>query len=121
MILINVIAGFLIAILAGLGVGGGGLLVIWLTYATDIPQIEAQGINLVFFLAASSASLIYHIKKRKLNYKVLSVLSLSGVVGTVFGYAAAAAAPTELLRRFFGGLLILSGAIVLFRKRKGSD
>lgn len=121
MILINVIAGFLIALLAGLGVGGGGLLVIWLTYATDIPQIEAQGINLVFFLAASSASLIYHIKKRKLNYKVLSVLALSGAFGTVFGYAAAAAAPTELLRRFFGGLLILSGAIVLFRKRKGSD
>ena len=39
----------LIAILSGLGVGSGGLLVIWLTLALGVDAQMARGLNLLFF------------------------------------------------------------------------
>ena len=38
----DILAGFLVAILSGLGIGGGGLLVIYLTLSGG-GQLEAQG------------------------------------------------------------------------------
>ena len=40
----------LIATLSGLGVGSAGLLVAFLTLCEGMPQLEAQGQNLLFFL-----------------------------------------------------------------------
>jgi len=78
MFFIDFIAGICVSALAGLGVGGGGLLVIYLTIVKDIPQIESQGLNLLFFVAAGAASLIIHIKKRRLDAKNLIVIIISG-------------------------------------------
>ena len=38
------------ALLAGMGVGGGGLLVLYLVFIKDMGQTMAQGLNLVFFI-----------------------------------------------------------------------
>ena len=47
---------FLLAALSGMGVGGGGLFVIYLSLFTDTPQLVAQGMNLLFFLFFSQNS-----------------------------------------------------------------
>jgi uncharacterized membrane protein YfcA len=39
-----------IAILSGLGVGSGGLFVVWLTMVEGVDAIEARGLNLLFFV-----------------------------------------------------------------------
>ena len=57
----TIIASFLIAALSGLGVGGGGLFVVFLALFTEIPQITAQGINLLFFLFSRFSFLHYNI------------------------------------------------------------
>ena len=62
--LLDIIVSFAIALLSGLGVGSGGLLVIYLTLYAGTPQLQAQGVNLVFFLFsilafASSCSIAY--------------------------------------------------------------
>ena len=44
------IVAFFIAILSGLGVGSGGLLVIWLTMVEGMDAIGARGLNLLFFV-----------------------------------------------------------------------
>ena len=46
----NAVTSFLIAVLSGLGVGSGGLLVIYLTLVEKVPQLTAQGTNLIFFI-----------------------------------------------------------------------
>ena len=52
-----------------MGVGGGGLLVIYLTAIKDIPQLAAQGINLLFFLPSAFVSVLLQLKELKNNKK----------------------------------------------------
>ena len=48
---IDQIAGLFSAVAGALGLGGGGVLVLYLTLGMHVPQLRAQGINLLFFLA----------------------------------------------------------------------
>ena len=64
--ILNIIVGFLVAMLMGMGVGGGGLFVIFLTLCLNFGQINAQGTNLMFFIITIIASFLVHIKKRVL-------------------------------------------------------
>ena len=121
MFFIDFIAGILISILAGLGIGGGGLLVIYLTMIKDISQIESQGINLLFFVVAGAASLIIHIKKRKLELKNIIVMIIFGSLGALAGSIIANITDASLVKKIFGGFLLLSGLIELFSKSKKTD
>jgi len=121
MFIIDLIAGILISTLAGLGVGGGGLLVVYLTVAKDISQIEAQGINLLFFVVAGAASLIIHIKKRKLEFKSIILMIIFGSIGAVAGSFIANSTDATIVKKIFGGFLLVSGLIELFSKTKKAE
>ena len=41
--------GLLTGVLSGCGIGGGSLLLLWLTLVQDMPQFTAGGINLLYF------------------------------------------------------------------------
>ena len=119
--MIDFFAGLLISALAGMGIGGGGLLVLYLVFVKDMPQLEAQGMNLVFFIFASASALLYHIRKRKINWKLTVLLAAVGVLGAYFGVKTAAVASPKIIRKVFGWLLITSGALVLLGKKRGKD
>ena len=121
MFFVDFIIGILISVLAGLGIGSGGLLVIYLKIAKNISQLEAQGINLLFFVVAGSASLIIHIKKRKLNYKKVIIMIIFGSVGAVAGSFIANFTDGEIIKKIFGGFLLLSGITELFPKTKKTE
>ena len=121
MFFIDFIAGILISMLAGLGIGGGGLLVIYLTMVKNIEQIESQGINLLFFVVAGAASLIIHIKKRKLEWENIIVMIIFGSIGAVAGSIIANITDAVLVKKIFGGFLLLSGLIELFSKEKKQE
>ncbi len=112
---VDIIAGVLFGILAGMGVGGGGLLVIYLTMFDGVEQRDAQGVNLFFFIFASAASMIYHINKRKINLPFVLLCSISGCIFAVLGSLAAAAVEPDILRSVFGGMLIAAGSFSLWR------
>ena len=116
MFFIDFIAGIFISVLAGLGTGGGGLLVIYLTLVKDISQIEAQGINLLFFVIAGASSLIIHIKKRKLELKNIILMIIFGSFGAVAGSLIANITDGAIVKKIFGGFLLISGLIELFSK-----
>ena len=101
--------------LAGCGIGGGGLIVIYLTFVKDLNQVNAQGINLLFFVFSAAASLTVHLRKRKINFPLVAVLSSSGVVGSFLGSHTASVLPPFALRKMFGVMLIISGTITVIR------
>lgn len=114
--MLDIIVSFLLSVLSGMGVGGGGLLVIYLTLISGIKQFSAQGLNLIFFLAASLSALAVNIRRRKLSFAEITALAVPGAVFSVIGALLAAHTDVSLLRKIFGGLLILSGGISLFSK-----
>ena len=48
--ILSYIAAFLTGILAAMGVGGGMILIVYLTFFVGVPQLSAQGINLIYFI-----------------------------------------------------------------------
>ena len=119
--LTDMIAAFTIATLAGTGVGGGGLFVIYLTLISGIGQSHAQAINLVFFIAASAAALPYHLKRRRLNLKIILLCTPLGILGTFLGGILRESLDESLVRSAFGIMLILTGSYSLLKRgRTGS-
>ena len=112
---------FLLAALSGMGVGGGGLFVIYLSLFTDTPQLVAQGMNLLFFLFSSGASVTVHLQKRKICYPVVGMMTLFGMVGALLGAFASAHLPAHLLRQIFGGMLVVSGILALRQKEPNDE
>ena len=109
--------GLAVAVLSGLGIGGGGLLVIYLVLILGKEQLEAQSVNLVYFLFSSSAAMLVHLIKRKLPWKLIGWMILFGAVGALIGSFAAKATDPGIVRKCFGGLLIVSGTLALFKKQ----
>ena len=109
---------FVFAVLSGLGVGGGGLLVIYLALFTDVAQLSAQGINLLFFIFSCGASMLVHLSKRKIFILAVAVMSAFGVIGALVGSYLSALIEQELLKKFFGVMLIGCG---IFSLRASKD
>ena len=114
--MLDIIVSFLIAMLSGLGIGSGGLLVIYLTLLGNVPQLHAQGINLVFFLFSAGASMLAHLSSRKLIAPLCILLITAGLPGAMIGASLAAVLPTLVLRRLFGAFLITAGALTLTKR-----
>ena len=109
------------AVLTGLGMGSGGVLVIYLTLVSGIEQRIAQGINLLFFLFAGGAALCIHTARRKLYPSVILPMVLFGIVGALLGSMLAHSLPPALLRRIFGGMLVISGILSWRRTRNPAN
>ena len=107
------VVAFFIAILSGLGVGSGGLLVIWLTMAQGMDAINARGLNLLFFIFSGSAALIFHILRKRLRYKLVIFMAIFACVGTAVGSYVGAYISSAHLRKFFGAMLIISGGYTI--------
>lgn len=107
---------FIIAALSGLGVGSGGLLVIYLTLVEKVSQLAAQGANLIFFILATSASLILNLPKRRVPTGAVLIMSTLGICGSLVGTHFATLLPAEALRKIFGFMLVGSGIFALKKK-----
>jgi uncharacterized membrane protein YfcA len=111
---------FFIAILSGLGIGSGGLFVIWLTAAYGVGATQARGMNLLFFVFSAAAALAFHYKKRNLDLRIVLRLAFFAILGTFVGAYLSNFLDPRLLRKLFGGFLVLSGIYSLFGKKTDS-
>ena len=113
-----VAVGTLLGFLSGLGVGGGSLLVVWLTAVLAADPRLAQGMNLLFFLPAALCACFFHIQRKKLPWSLVLPAAGAGCLTAALGAFLAGRMGTDLLRKFFGGLLLLAGLSELFRRPK---
>ena len=113
MILIDILAGVIFGMLAGMGIGGAGLIVIYLTLLRGYSQIDAQAANLIFFAVAAAASMFIHAKKRKIRYIPVLITAAAGITGAYFGSHTASVIPQEITRKIFGVMLVASGLITM--------
>ena len=124
LIFVDVAAAFAVSVLCGMGVGGGGLFVIYLTLCRGVGQLDAQGVNLAFFICSAAASLCLHFRKRSIPIRRAALLGLFGTLGSIVGVNAAHSVEPSTVRICFGIMLIFAGMLVLFspksRNKKSS-
>lgn len=118
MILLDIAAVFLVSALAGMGVGAGGLPVLFFTAVRKFPQKPAQGLCIVLFIAASVGAFIINRKKRALDLGIVPYIALSGCVFAFLGASLVESVPNEELRKMFGSLLIFTGIYTAIKKDK---
>lgn len=116
--ILNIIAGILSGILGAMGFGGGGILILYLTLFRNIPQLNAQGINLIFFIPSAVLALVLHTKNRLIDWKKALKYIGYGVIGVVLGYLFLKIIDDNTVRKIFSVILILMGVKELFSKNK---
>lgn len=114
------IVGFLTGVLASMGLGGGFILVVWLTLAEGVDQRTAQGINVLFFLPIALIALIMHLKNGLVNKAVVKSMILGGLIGAVVGTIGAQLIGNGLLRKLYALFLLAFGLRELFGKAEPS-
>ncbi len=120
MSILNGIIGTLTGIISGFGIGGGSLLVLYLTAFGGIEQYQAGGINLLYFIGCAPASLIGHIRQKNIDWRAFIWCAIAGVAVATPTSLLAAGIDTALLRRLFGGLLLYIGIKELLFSKKSN-
>ena len=119
-----VLAGLICGVLSGFGIGGGSLLMVWLTVLLSMDQRTAQGINLLFYLCAVLGAFPVHIKKQTLSWRLLFELCILGVPASLLGALLGAHIPQRAARIAMGCFLLAGGVLALLspllQKRRGT-
>lgn len=115
---IAALAGAVTGVLSGIGVGGGTLLLIYMTTFAGLPQTLAQGINLLYFLPTAATALPTHQKNGFIQWTTALPAILGGLAATALAAWWATALDVALLRRCFGLFLLYVGLRELFFQKK---
>ena len=120
-IVVLALAGLLSGICASMGLGGGFVLLVYLTLFTQLSQLDAQLTNLVFFLPIAVLSVILHLKNPLIEKKVLLKAIVVGIIGVLIGGFLSGVIEEELLSKLFGGFILLIGLKELFHRKSGKN
>ncbi len=112
------LAGTILGFLSGIGIGGGSLLILWLTLVLDTPHPQARLLNLLFFIPSALVASVFRWKQGKLPLKQILPAIITGCMSAFLFSALSLRIDTSLLRKLFGGLLLLTGLREVFYKPK---
>ncbi len=110
----NALVGCLAGMLSGFGIGGGSLLILWLTQVSGLGQWEAAGLNLVYFLCCAPMALWGHLKQKLVQPKAVLWCMAAGIPMAVTAAVFAAQIEVVWLRRAFGIVLLYVGSKEVF-------
>lgn len=117
----GLLAGGITGLISAFGLGGGTLLLLWLTLFGGMPQQTAQGVNLLYFLPVSAASLPAHIRNGYLKKGPVLWAAGAGVLTAAGAAFLATGLETEILRKCFGGYLLAMGLVELLGKGREAN
>lgn len=118
--ILPLLVGAATGVLSGFGVGGGTLLLVYMTAFAGVDQHLAQGINLLYFLPAGLMALPAHVRNGYVERPALLPAIGAGLACAALTAWAATAMEVGLLRKLFGVFLIAVGLMELFgRTREG--
>ena len=111
--------GTILGFLTGLGVGGGSLLILWLTIVAGIDQTTARGINLLFFLPSALIACCFRWKQGTLQLRKVLPAILAGCAAAGLFSWIGLIIDAAVLKKLFGALLLFTGLReLLFRPQK---
>ena len=109
------------SVVSAWGVGGGTLLLLVMTLFLGVDQRTAQGINLLFFLPTAASALVCHARSGYLDKPTLKAAVPVAVAAALVGAWISNAVDVEVLRKPFGGYLLLSGVSLVWPQKKNRE
>ena len=125
--MLDFLAAFLTAALSATGVGGGGLLILYLRLVKNMPvrilsarcRMEVkQKVNLIFFTVSSACAAVVHFFRRKLRLQTVLICGVFGFCGAFLGFAVVRNVDVTLLEKIFGALIALCGIKTFFAAKR---
>lgn len=112
MLMIGCALGFL----AGLGVGGGSLLILWLSLVIGLEHSVARAINLLFFIPTAVIASCFRWRQGKLDIRTVLPAVITGCISAACFSLLSKQIDIRLLKKLFGFLLIITGVKELLYK-----
>ncbi len=112
--IIYLICGFSSGVPAGMGMGGGTLLIPVLTIFCNVEQRIAQEANLISFIPMAIIAVIIHFKNGLVKKRGLWELIIPAALFAVGGGFLAKTVDGLVLKKIFGGFLILTSVFAFF-------
>ena len=106
---VSVLVGTVLGFLSALGIGGGSLLILWLTLVLEMPQAAARGINLLFFLPSAMIACYLRWKQGAVTLRKVLPAILTGCAAAADYTHISTRMDLEILRKLFGVLLLATG------------
>ncbi len=112
------LAGLLSGMAGAMGLGGGGVLIIYLSLFTETDRVTAGGINLLFFVPIALLSVIIYTARKEIKWKTVLPFAAWGLLGALTGMWLISLVGSALLGKLFGGFLLLLGIKEIFTKKE---
>lgn len=116
-IIVSTVLGFL----AGIGVGGGSLLILWLTFILGMEHSQARLLNLLFFLPSAIIASLFRWRQGNLDIRSILPAILCGCIAAAVSSIISFYIDLSLMKKLFGGLLILTGIREILYKSKKKE
>ena len=105
--MVEVLIGIVSGIVSGTGMGGGTILIFFLTIVLGIEQHIAQETNLIFFIPTSIIAIIVNLKNKNINLKLGIYIAIFGILGAIIGANIAIYTDVKYLKKLFGVFLLI--------------
>ena len=87
--------------------GGGTVLILFLSLFLNIEQHIAQSTNVIFFIPTAIAAIIVSLKNKNINLKKALPICFWGILGSFLGAFISRMMEVNMLKNSFGVFLIL--------------
>lgn len=115
---VTLIVALALGFLTGLGIGGGSLLILWLTVVLEMDQLTARGINLLFFIPAAVIACGFRLKQGRIHWKTVIPAAVSGCITAGVCSCLSYNMDVDFLKKLFGIVLLAAGIRELLYKKR---
>ena len=102
------LTGTVLGFLSGLGIGGGSLLILWLTLISGKDPATARVLNLLFFLPSAGIACGIRLRKGTLKIRPILPAIIAGCIFAAVGSWIGKRMDPQWLRKIFGIILIIT-------------
>ena len=113
---ITLLIGTVLGFLTGLGVGGGSLLMVWLTAVLGMDAMTARSINLMFYLPGAAVAILFRKHQGSIQWKNVLSPAIAGCIAAAVCSRFSTAVDNSTIRNIFGIILIAAGIREIFWK-----
>jgi hypothetical protein len=113
--------GLIFGVLVSMGLGGGNILILMLTFLIGVAQKTAQTISLVAFIPISILVLIIHFKSDNIEKRYLPVFLVVGGAFALLLSFVTSSIDNSTLRNIYGVFIIIAGVYQLTKVLKAKN